>query len=48
VQCVRAEDEPVLQKIFADRVRGTIGRATANGTLRRYLEQRGGRGSDLR
>lgn len=46
VQCARVEDEPVLQKMFADRVRATIARATANGTLKRYLDQRGGRGSD--
>jgi hypothetical protein len=47
VQCLRKDDEPVLQKALADRLRATIGSATANGTLKRYLEQRG-RGSDPR
>jgi len=48
VQCQQKEDEPVLQKAFADRLRATIARARANGTLQRYLEQRGGRGGDPR
>jgi hypothetical protein len=43
-QAVRKEDEPVLQAALADRLRGAIARAQANGTLRRLLEQRGGRG----
>jgi mono/diheme cytochrome c family protein len=42
MQCLRSEDEPILQKVLADRVRGAIGRATADGTLKRYLGQRGG------
>src|SRR5262245_61127253 len=41
VQCEHAEDEPVLQKAFAERNRATVARATGNGTLRRFLEQRG-------
>jgi hypothetical protein len=44
MQTLRAEDEPVLQKVLADRVRAAIGRASTNGTLKRYLEQRGGPG----
>jgi hypothetical protein len=44
MQAVRLEDEPVLQKVLADRVRGAIERGMANGTLKRYLDQRGGRG----
>jgi len=44
VQAVRKEDEPVLQGALADRLRGAIARAQANGTLRRVLEQRAGRG----
>jgi len=34
----------VLQGAPADRLRGAIARAQANGTLRRVLEQRAGRG----
>jgi len=41
VQCQRAEDEPVLQRAFAERTRAAIGRATENGTLKRFMEQRG-------
>ncbi|HYT74702.1 MAG TPA: hypothetical protein VEL79_08140 [Vicinamibacterales bacterium] len=48
VQCVRVEDEPVLQKAFADRVRATIARAQADGTLKRYLAQRAERGGGSR
>jgi hypothetical protein len=48
MQALRKEDEPVLQKALADRVRAAIGRATANGTLKRFMDQRdqrdGGRG----
>jgi hypothetical protein len=41
VQCQHVEDEPVLQKVFADRVRATIAKANQDGTLKRFLEQRG-------
>jgi hypothetical protein len=41
VQCQRVEDEATLQKVFADRTRATIASASANGTLKRLLEQRG-------
>jgi len=46
VQTVRKEDEPVLQQALAERLRGAIARAQANGTLRRLLEQRNGRGGE--
>jgi hypothetical protein len=41
VQCQRAEDEPIVQRVFAERLRATIAKATENGTLKRFLEQRG-------
>src|SRR4051812_36660836 len=41
VQCQRVEDEPALQKVFAERVRATIAKASANGTLKRFLDERG-------
>jgi len=44
VQAVNKEDEPVLQQALAARVRSAIGRARANGTLQRILEERAGRG----
>jgi hypothetical protein len=40
MQAVRASDEPELQRVFAERLRTTIQRAQANGTLQRLLEQR--------
>ena len=46
VQCARADDEAALQAFFADRLRATIARAQANGTLQRFLQQRGGRGGE--
>ena len=47
MQSVRKEDEPVLQQVLGDRVRAAINSGRENGTLRRYLEQRGGRGGGL-
>jgi hypothetical protein len=44
VQTVNKEDEPVLQQTIAERLRGAIGRAQANGTLQRLMQQRAGRG----
>jgi len=41
MQALRKEDEPELQRVFAERLRTTIQRAQADGTLKRYLEQRG-------
>jgi hypothetical protein len=40
VQCVRAEDEPVLRRALADRSRAAIAEATRNGTLQYYLQER--------
>jgi hypothetical protein len=48
MQAVNREDEPVLQKILGDRVRAAIGRGMENGTLKRYLDQRGSRGGGPR
>jgi hypothetical protein len=42
MQAVRVEDEPVIQKMLAARTQAAIGRASTNGTLKRFLEQRGG------
>jgi hypothetical protein len=39
-QALRAEDEPVLQRALAERTRAAIGRAAANGTLQRVLQER--------
>jgi hypothetical protein len=47
MQSIRKEDEPVLQQALGDRVRAAINRGMENGTLKRYLEQRGGRGGGL-
>ncbi len=47
MQSVRKEDEPVLQKVLGDRVRAAINHGMENGTLKRYLEQLGGRGGGL-
>src|SRR5688500_7008999 len=44
MQALRAEDEPVLQRVLAARVQGAIGRGMANGTLKRYLDGRSGGG----
>jgi hypothetical protein len=44
VQAVRKEDEPALQQALAERLRGAIAREQANGTLRRLMDQRAGRG----
>jgi len=44
MQSARKEDEPVLQRVLGDRVRTAINRGMENGTLKRFLEQRGGRG----
>jgi hypothetical protein len=44
VQAVRKEDEPLLQQALAERLRGAIARAQTNGTMRRLMEQRAGRG----
>jgi mono/diheme cytochrome c family protein len=44
MQAVRKEDEPILQKVLGDRVRAAIARGMENGTLKRYLDGRGGRG----
>jgi hypothetical protein len=44
MQAVRAEDEPVLQKMLAARTQAAIARASANGTLKRFLEQRAASG----
>jgi hypothetical protein len=44
VQCQQKDDEPVLQKALADRVRAAIARAQGNGTLKRLLDHRAGRG----
>jgi hypothetical protein len=45
VQCAHKEDEPALQRALAAQRRATIMRAQANGTLQRFLDQRG-RGGD--
>ena len=42
MQALRAEDEPVLQRALAARTQAAIGRGMANGTLKRYLDARGG------
>jgi hypothetical protein len=47
MQALRKEDESIVQKALADRAQAAIGRASANGTLKRFLEQRGGRGGHL-
>ena len=44
MQALRAEDEPALQKMLAERTQAAIGRAAADDTLRRFMDQRGGRG----
>jgi hypothetical protein len=44
MQALHAEDEPLLLTVFGDRIRAAIRSAMANGTLKRYLDQRGGRG----
>lgn len=44
VQTLNKEDEPVLQQALAERLRGAVARARANGTLQRLMEQRAGRG----
>ena len=49
MQTLQKEDEPVLQKAMAARVQTAIGRASANGTLKRFLEGQGrGGGPDRR
>jgi hypothetical protein len=40
VVAVHKEDEPVLQKFFADRTREAIASGTRNGTARRFLQER--------
>jgi mono/diheme cytochrome c family protein len=39
-QALRAEDEPLLQRALAERMRAAIGRAAANGTLQRVIQER--------
>jgi hypothetical protein len=46
MQALRAEDEPLVQRVLGERTRAAINGAMANGTLQRYLQQRGGRGGD--
>ena len=41
MQTIQKEDEPALQKVMAARVQAAIGRAGANGTLKRFLEGQG-------
>ena len=45
MQALHAEDEPALQKILGARTQAAINRAMANGTLKRFMDQRAG-GSD--
>jgi hypothetical protein len=40
MQALRKDDEPEAQRVFAERVRATLQRAQADGTLKRLLEQR--------
>jgi hypothetical protein len=47
MQAARVEDEPLIQKMLAARTQAAIGRASTNGTLKRFMEQRGGRGGHL-
>ena len=44
MQALHAEDEPVLQKMLGARTQAAINRAMANGTLKRFMDQRGGGG----
>jgi hypothetical protein len=44
MQALHAEDEPALQKMLAARTQGAINRAMANGTLKRFMDQRAGGG----
>ena len=44
MQTLNAPDEAVLQRMLAERTQAAVGRATANGTLRRFMEQRAGGG----
>jgi hypothetical protein len=39
-QTLQASDEPVLQRALAERTRTAIGRAAANGTLQRVMQER--------
>jgi hypothetical protein len=48
VQAVAKEDEPALQAALAERLRGAIAQARQDGTLRRLLQERAGRGGDPR
>jgi hypothetical protein len=43
MQALHGEDEPALQKVLGERVRGAIARGMADGTGQRYMMQRGGR-----
>ena len=45
MQALHAEDEPALQKVLGARTQGAINRAMANGTLKRFMDQRAGGGS---
>jgi hypothetical protein len=44
MQTLNAPDEAVLQTLLAGRTQGAINRAMGNGTLKRFLDQRGGGG----
>ena len=44
MQALHAEDEPALQKMLGARTQAAINRAMANGTLKRFMDQRAGGG----